>query len=114
MQVQHDISAAHVLLHAWRQGDREAFAQLIQHVQGELRRTVASSLRGAETPSLAAGDLLHETLIKLTDAPPDWHDWARFLRIGVSNALFPSPWPPEHGTRRRVSRFWRRLSSVER
>ena len=52
-----------MLLHAWRQGDREAFAQLIQHGHGELRRMVASRLRGAETPSLAAGDLLHETLM---------------------------------------------------
>ena len=94
MQVQHDISAAHVLLHAWRQGDRECFVQLIQYVHGELRRTMASRLRGAETPSLAASDLLHETLIKLTDAPPDWHDRALFLRIGVSNAFFRPHGPP--------------------
>lgn len=83
-----------VLLHAWRQGDREAFAQLIQHGHGELRRMGASRLRGAETPSLAAGDLLHETLIKLMDAPPDWHDRAHFLRIGVSNAFFLPHDPP--------------------
>ena len=47
----------------------------------------APRLRGAETPSLAASDLLHETLIKLMDAPPDWHDRAHFLRIGVPNAF---------------------------
>ena len=75
-----------VLLHAWQQGDREAFAQLIQHVHGELRRMAASRLRGAETPSLAAGDLLHETLIKLMDAPPAWQDRAHFFAT-VSRAM---------------------------
>ena len=75
-----------VLLHAWQQGDREAFAQLIQHVHGELRRMAVSRLRGAETPSLAAGDLLHETLIKLMDAPPAWQDRAHFFAT-VSRAM---------------------------
>jgi RNA polymerase sigma factor (TIGR02999 family) len=75
-----------VLLHAWQQGDHEAFGQLIQHVHAELRRMATSRLRGAETPSLAAGDLLHETLIKLMEAPPAWQDRAHFFAT-VSRAM---------------------------
>ncbi len=75
-----------VLLQAWQQGDRDAFAQLIGHVHAELRRMAASRLRGVETPSLAAGDLLHETLLKLMDAPPAWQDRAHFFAT-VSRAM---------------------------
>jgi RNA polymerase sigma factor (TIGR02999 family) len=75
-----------VLLQAWQRGDREAFAELIQHVHAELRRMAASRLRGGETPSLAAGDLLNETLVKLMDAPPDWQDRAHFFAT-VSRAM---------------------------
>ena len=75
-----------VLLHAWQQGDRDAFGQLIQHVQAELRRMASSRLRGAETPSLAVGDLLQETLIKLMDTPVSWQDRAHFFAT-VSRAM---------------------------
>lgn len=75
-----------VLLQAWQQGDREAFAQLIGHVHGELRRMAVSRMRGAETPSLAAGDLLNETLIKLMDTSPAWQDRAHFFAT-VSRAM---------------------------
>ncbi len=75
-----------VLLHAWQRGDREAFAHLIQHVHAELRRMAASRMRGAETPSLAAGDLLQETLVKLMDSPVSWQDRAHFFAT-VSMAM---------------------------
>jgi RNA polymerase sigma factor (TIGR02999 family) len=75
-----------VLLQAWQRGDREAFAELIQHVHAELRRMAASRLRGGETPSLAAGDLLNETLVKLMEAPPAWQDRAHFFAT-VSRAM---------------------------
>lgn len=67
------------LLHAWREGDRGAFGQLVERVQVELRRMATSRLRGVETPTLAAGDLLQETLLKLMDAPPAWQDRAHFF-----------------------------------
>lgn len=67
------------LLHAWERGDREAFGELIRHVQGELRRMARSRLQGIETPSLAAGDLLQETLLKLAAAPPAWQDRQHFF-----------------------------------
>ena len=75
-----------MLLQSWQQGDREAFAQLIGHVHGELRRMAASRLRGGETPSLAAGDLLNETIMKLMEAPPAWQDRAHFFAT-VSRAM---------------------------
>lgn len=67
------------LLRAWEQGDRAAFGDLIGLVQAELRRMAASRLRGGETPSLAAGDLLQETLLKLMQSPPAWQDRAHFF-----------------------------------
>jgi RNA polymerase sigma factor (TIGR02999 family) len=66
-------------LHAWQQGDREAFGQLIAHVHTELRRMAVSRLRGADTPSLAVDDLLHESLLKLMAAPPEWQNRAHFF-----------------------------------
>ena len=68
-----------VLLQAWRRGDSDAFGQLIQRVQGELLRMAASRLRGVETPSLAVGDLLQETLVKVMQSPPAWQDRAHFF-----------------------------------
>ena len=75
-----------VLLHAWEQGDRQAFGQLIQHVQAELMRMARGRMHGAESPSLAAGDLLQETLLKLATAPPAWQDRAHFFAT-VSTAM---------------------------
>lgn len=74
------------LLHAWRDGDRDAFAQLVVQLQSELHRMAVSRLRGAETPSLAAGDLLQEALMKLMDRPPEWQDRAHFFAT-VSTAM---------------------------
>ena len=74
------------LLHAWRDGDRDAFARLVNQLEAELRRLAASRLRGAETPSLAAGDLLHEALLKLMERPPDWQDRGHFFAT-VSTAM---------------------------
>jgi RNA polymerase sigma factor (TIGR02999 family) len=66
-------------LQAWQRGDREAFGHLIQHVHGELRRMAAARLHGADTPSLAVDDLLHDALLKLMAAPPQWQDRAHFF-----------------------------------
>ena len=67
------------LLHAWQHGDRSAFGTLVAAVQAELRRMASSRLRGGETPSLGANDLLQETLLKLMQSPPDWQDRAHFF-----------------------------------
>lgn len=52
------------LLKAWERGDQGAFGSVMRHVNGELQRMALSRLRGADTPSLAAGDLLNEAVIK--------------------------------------------------
>lgn len=66
-------------LHAWEAGDTSAFARLLQVAHGELLRMARSRLRGGETPSLAADDLLHEALLKVMQAPPAWQDRAHFF-----------------------------------
>ncbi len=67
------------LLHAWQQGDRQAFEHLLKLVYGELERMALGRLRGAETPSLAAGDLLHEALLRVSQQTPDWNDREHFF-----------------------------------
>lgn len=99
-----------VLLQAWQRGDSEAFGRLIKQVYAELRRLAASRLRGAETPSLAAGDLVHETLIKLMEAPPAWQDRAHFfatVSLAMRSVLV------DHARARQTDKrggAWRRLS----
>lgn len=67
------------MLQAWQQGDRAALAALLSSVYDELRRMAFSRLRGAETPSLSAGDLLNEALLKLLQTPQDWQDRRHFF-----------------------------------
>lgn len=73
----HDALTA--LLQAWSAGDRDALAQLLRQVHDQLCRMACARLRGLETPSLAPGDLLHEALLKLMQAPPDWEDRRHFF-----------------------------------
>lgn len=67
------------LLHAWRDGDPQAFAHLLAWVQGELLRLAHSRLRGQDSPSLGAEDLLQESLLKLLARPPEWQDRQHFF-----------------------------------
>lgn len=74
------------LLQAWQRGDAPAFAGLLRSVYGDLHRMALSRLRGADTPSLAADDLLNEALLKLLESPPDWQSRAHFF-ASVSLAM---------------------------
>lgn len=74
------------LLQAWQQGDSRAFSAMLSQVYDDLRRMALSRLRGADTPSLAAGDLLNEALLKLMESPPDWQNRAHFF-ASVSLAM---------------------------
>lgn len=67
------------LLKAWEQGDQGAFGSVMRHVNGELHRMALSRLRGADTPSLAAGDLLNEAVLKLMGTAPHWRDRSHFF-----------------------------------
>ena len=66
-------------LAAWRGGDAQAMNQLLQRVRGELRRMAASRLRGHETPSLAADDLIQEALLRVLPHEGVWQDRAHFF-----------------------------------
>lgn len=67
------------LLHAWQAGDGHALGRLLAWVQGELLRLARSRLRGQESPSLAAEDLVQESLMKLAQGAPDWNDRQHFF-----------------------------------
>ena len=67
------------LLKAWQQGDDNAFGSVMRHVNGELQRMALARLRGADTPSLAAGDLLNDALLKLMGNTPLWRDRSHFF-----------------------------------
>lgn len=67
------------LLQAWQQGDRDAFGSVMRHVNSELLRMALSRLRGADTPSLAAGDLLNDAVLKLMGKSPQWRDRSHFF-----------------------------------
>jgi RNA polymerase sigma factor (TIGR02999 family) len=66
-------------LQAWKSGDARAFDHLLQQVLGDSQRMAASRSRGAETPSLAAGDLVNEALLKVIESPPAWNNRAHFV-----------------------------------
>lgn len=67
------------LLQAWERGESEAFAAVMRHVNGELLRMARSRLRGVDFPSLAAGDLVNDVVLKLIDARPGWKDRGHFF-----------------------------------
>ena len=94
------------LLHAWQHGDRSAFGALVAVVQAELRRMAQSRLRGGETPSLGANDLLQETLLKLMQSPPDWQDRAHFfgtVSMAMRSVLVDHARAPERQARWRLA-----------
>lgn len=67
------------LLQAWQQGDAQAFGSVMRQVNAQLHRMALSRLRGADTPSLAAGDLLNEAMLKLMASTPHWRDRGHFF-----------------------------------
>jgi RNA polymerase sigma factor (TIGR02999 family) len=72
-------SSLTILLRAWQGGDRAAFSQVMRQVIGDLQRMASSRLRGAETPSLAAGDLVQDAVLKVMESPPSWENRAHFF-----------------------------------
>lgn len=76
-----DITA---LLHAWRDGDREALNELMPIVYAQLRSIAGSYLR-SEDPShtLGATAVVHEAFIKLVHADVGWQDRVHFLSIAA-------------------------------
>ncbi|MEW5684672.1 MAG: ECF-type sigma factor [Pseudomonadota bacterium] len=70
------------LLAEWRGGSRDARDRLFGILYGELSQAAAAMLRGERNVSLAVGDLVHETILKLIRLNEiDWQDRAHFLAL---------------------------------
>lgn len=67
------------LLRDWQAGDDRALRRLLAWVQAELLRLAQSRLRGQDSPSLGAEDLLQESLLRLASRSPDWNDRQHFF-----------------------------------
>jgi len=68
------------LINAWQHGDGAAFAQLFDQVYDQLKRIAAQRLREVGGDStLAPTELLHEAVLRIADAPKDWHNRAHFF-----------------------------------
>jgi len=66
-------------LRAWKAGDARAFERLLAHVRGDLRGMAAARLRGQDTPSLAAADLVQEALLRVLPGAVTFQDSAHFF-----------------------------------
>ena len=73
------------LLVAYRQGDREAFDQLLPLVYDDLRRIARRQLgRGNPDRVLDTTSLVHESYLKLVDGSRvDWQDRSHFLAVAA-------------------------------
>ncbi|MFN7971365.1 MAG: ECF-type sigma factor [Acidobacteriota bacterium] len=71
------------LLHAWRRGDPEALALLVDRLYPELRRAARSFLRRERTDHmLETSGLVHEAYVRLVgDVRIDWKDRHHFLAV---------------------------------
>jgi hypothetical protein len=57
----------------------------MSHPNVELNRMALSRLGGADTPSLAAGSLLNEAVLKRTGSTPQWRDRSHcFAKVAVT------------------------------
>jgi RNA polymerase sigma-70 factor (ECF subfamily) len=79
-----DASTPTALLHAWRDGDREALDRLMPIIYDELARMAKTALRG-ERPghTLETRSLIHEAYLRLIDANVDVNGRAHFLALAA-------------------------------
>lgn len=69
-----------VLLHAWRDGDSDAFGQVIGAVQRELGDMARGRLRGnAALATMMPTDLLQDALLRVMQTPPDYRNGPHFM-----------------------------------
>ncbi len=69
-----------VLLHAWRDGDRDAFGQVIVAVQRELGDMAKGRLRGnAGVATMMPTDLMQDALLRVMQTPPDYRNGPHFM-----------------------------------
>lgn len=73
-------SSLTTLLDAWRQGDGAAFSQLFDQVYAQLKKISAQRLREVGSDStLSPTELLHEAILRISDAPAEWKNRAHFF-----------------------------------
>lgn len=77
--------SATTLLHAWRDGDRAAFDQLVPLVYAELRRLAGVFLRNEQSAqTIEPTALVHEAWVRLVASQdPDFTNRAHFLAIAA-------------------------------
>lgn len=77
--------SATTLLHAWREGDRAAFDQLVPLVYSELRRMAGAYLRNEQaSQTLEPTALVHEAWVRMVGtSDPDFTNRAHFLAIAA-------------------------------
>lgn len=80
-----DGTSATTLLHAWREGDRAAFDQLVPLVYSELRRMAGAYLRNEQAAqTLEPTALVHEAWVRMVGtSDPDFVNRAHFLAIAA-------------------------------
>lgn len=72
------------LLHAWRNGDREALNDLMPIVYNQLRSIAGNYLKSEEPAhTLGATGVVHEAFIRLIGADIGWQDRVHFLSIAA-------------------------------
>lgn len=72
------------LLLAWKDGEQEAFDDLIPLVYDELHVLASRSLRGeAAGHTLRTTALVHEAYVRLVGADVDWHGSRHFMRVAA-------------------------------
>jgi RNA polymerase sigma factor (TIGR02999 family) len=74
------------LLDRWREGDRQAFEELVPLVYGELRRLARHYLRKERSDhTLQSTALVHEAYLRLAgENPPQWQNRAHFFGIAAN------------------------------
>jgi RNA polymerase sigma factor (TIGR02999 family) len=71
------------LLHAWRDGDRDALAAAMPGLYEELRRMAAARLRSEREATLSPTGLVHEALLRLLGSDADFDSRAHFLGVAA-------------------------------
>lgn len=84
MEAEANADATRALIDAWRMGDEGARDRLIALFYPDLERVAAGMLRGEQNVSLASGDLVHETVLRLVATRRiAWQDRAHFMALSA-------------------------------
>ncbi|HEY6941082.1 ECF-type sigma factor [Dokdonella sp.] len=80
MNTDHEVTR---LIAAWRDGDEDARAALVERVYANVRAIAAQSLRQMPGATLSATDLAHEALIRLLGTDAVWSDRRHFFHVAA-------------------------------